>query len=190
VGFGLSNDERNGSTEAFAPAFRIAARAGLALVPHGGELLGPEHVRQVARHLRPNRIGHGVRSHEDPALLGRLVEAGVALEVCPSSNVSLGVFEDVSHVPLRALVEAGAVVALGADDPLLFGTRLVDQYAYARTVHGFTDAELAALAANSITASTASEATKRRLLEGVDRWLRSPPGPTGSDPQARARGRG
>lgn len=174
VGFGLSNDERRGETSEWAPAFAIARRAGLASVPHGGELLGAAHVAEVLEHLQPDRIGHGVRSAEDPAVLADLVERGVALEVCPASNVSLGVFAEDRHVPLRTLVGAGATVALGADDPLLFGSRLVAQYEAARRVHGFTDEELAGLARASIRASRASEGTKARLLAGADAWLATP----------------
>ena len=171
VGFGLSNDERRGDTGAFAPAFAIARRAGLASVPHGGELLGPAHVDQVLDELEPDRLGHGVRSVEDPQVLDRVLDAGVALEVCPASNVSLGVYASAADVPLRTLVEAGAQVALGADDPLLFRSRLLDQYRTAREVHGFSDAELAQLARGSILASRASAATKDRLLAGVADWL-------------------
>ncbi|KGM02442.1 adenosine deaminase [Cellulomonas cellasea] len=176
VGFGLSNDERRGDTEEFAPAFAIARRAGLASVPHGGELLGPEHVADVLDHLAPDRLGHGVRTAEDPALLARVVESGVALELCPASNVSLGVYRQASDVPLRALVDAGATIALGADDPLLFGSRLAAQYRTARDVHGFDDDALAGLARGSIRASRASTATRDRLLAGVDAWLATPPG--------------
>ena len=181
VGFGLSNDERNGDTEAFGPAFAIAARAGLALVPHGGELLGPDHITEVIEHLRPDRLGHGVRSYEDPALLDSLAASEIAFELCPGSNVSLGVFETTADVPLPHLLEAGVPIALGADDPLLFGTRLVDQYETARHVHGLDDAALAALAASSIRASTASEATTSRLLSGVRQWLASEPEPAPAD---------
>ncbi|GAA2719922.1 adenosine deaminase [Cellulomonas aerilata] len=170
VGFGLSNDERRGDTAEFGPAFAIARRAGLASVPHGGELLGPAHLTDVLDHLHPDRVGHGVRAAEDPRVLERLAAEGVALELCPASNVSLGVFDEAHQVPLRALVDAGATVALGADDPLLFGSRLVAQYETARSVHGFTDAELADLARASIRASTASDVTRARLLAGVDRW--------------------
>lgn len=177
VGFGLSNDERRGDTAEFAPAFAIARRAGLASVPHGGELLGPPHVEDVLEALAPDRLGHGVRSAEDGALLRRIVDRGIALEVCPASNVSLGVYREPAHVPLRELVSAGATVALGADDPLLFGSRLVEQYRTAREVHGFSDAELADLARSSIRASRASEGTRARLLAGVDAWLASEPGP-------------
>ncbi len=171
VGFGLSNDERRGRTLEWAGAFSIARRAGLAAVPHAGELLGPDHVRDVLAHLGPRRLGHGVRLAEEPALLAQVVEAGIALEVCPASNVALGVYPDTAAVPLRPLVEAGALVALGADDPLLFGSRLVEQYRTARDVHGFDDAEIADLARSSIRASTAPADRKRHWLAEVDDWL-------------------
>ena len=176
IGFGLSNDERRGMTEEFAPAFRIAARAGLASVPHSGELLGPAHVHTTLDYLAPTRLGHGVRSAEDPAVLGRIIDAGIALEVCPASNVALGVYPNLAAVPLRTLVGAGARIALGADDPLLFGPRLVAQYAAAREVHGFSDPELAALARSSIEASRAPDDVRKTLLAQVDAWLARDPG--------------
>jgi len=174
IGFGLSNDERRGETAEFGPAFAIARRAGLASVPHGGELLGPAHVEAVVDSLVPDRLGHGIRSAEDPRVLERVVDDGIALEVCPASNVSLGVYRSPADVPLRALVDAGATVALGADDPLLFRSRLLAQYEDARTVLAFTDDELADLARSSIRASRASDTTKRALLAGVDDWLATP----------------
>jgi adenosine deaminase len=171
IGFGLSNDERRGDTEEFAGAFRIAAKAGLASVPHSGELLGPEHVRRTLATLAPDRLGHGVRSAEDGDLLARIVDAGIALEVCPASNVALGVYPTADAVPLRTLVASGARLALGADDPLLFGPRLAAQYASARDEHHFDDAELAHLARSSIEASRAPADVTKRLLAGVDEWL-------------------
>lgn len=176
VGFGLSNDERRGWTSDFAPAFAIARRAGLAAVPHSGELLGADHVDLTLRTLAPDRIGHGIRSVEDPDVLGRIVDAGIALEVCPGSNVALGVYPALADVPLRQLLRAGARVALGADDPLLFGTRLADQYTAAREVHGLDDAELAALAEASIGASRAPKQVQDRMRAGVEDWLRGPTG--------------
>lgn len=173
VGFGLSNDERRGTTADFAAAFAIAKRAGLASVPHGGELLGPTHVRDVVGHLGPDRLGHGVRAAEDPRLLERIVAAGIALEVCPASNAALGVYAEAEQVPLLTLIEAGARVALGADDPLLFGSRLLAQYEIARRI-GLDDAQLAALAASSVRASRATEDVQRSLLHRIDAWLRAP----------------
>jgi adenosine deaminase len=175
VGFGLSNDERRGSTPEFAAAFRIAARAGLAKVPHAGELLGPSAVRETLESLSPDRIGHGVRSVEDAALLSDVVARGITLEVCPGSNVALGVYDDAAKVPLRELVDAGARVALGADDPLLFGTRLVDQYRLAREAHGLDDAALADLARSSLLGSRAPSDVLSRALADVDAWLAAPP---------------
>ncbi|MGH3508769.1 MAG: adenosine deaminase [Nocardioidaceae bacterium] len=171
VGFGLSNDERRGTTADFAPAFAIAERAGLLLDPHGGELLGPAGVRHCLDELHAQRLGHGVRVAEDPALLARVVELGVPLEVCPLSNVALGVYDDPASVPLPVLLEAGATVALGADDPLLFGSRLADQYASMRAAHGLTDAQLAGLARMSVRASRAPTDRSAQLLAGIDSWL-------------------
>jgi adenosine deaminase len=178
VGFGLSNDERRGSTQDFAPAFRIAERAGLTLVPHGGELRGPEHVKVCLDDLHADRLGHGIRTAEDPELLARLVDAGIALEVCPVSNVALGVYSDLSSVPLPELLEAGATVALGADDPLLFGSRLAAQYATMRAAHELSDEQLAELARMSVRASSAPDDIRARLLAGVDAWLAPPDDPS------------
>jgi adenosine deaminase len=171
VGFGLSNDERRGSTAEFARAFEIAERAGLLLVPHGGELRGPEHVALCLDHLHADRLGHGIRAVEDPALLERIVAAGVALEVCPVSNVALGVYSDLTSVPLPELMAAGATVALGADDPLLFGSRLAGQYATMRAAHDLTDGQLAELAGMSIRASRAPDDVKKATLADIDAWL-------------------
>ncbi|MBK6872008.1 MAG: adenosine deaminase [Kineosporiaceae bacterium] len=175
VGFGLSNDERRGDTAEFAAAFRIATRAGLVSVPHSGELLGPAQVQTTLDTLRPGRLGHGVRSAEDAAVLARVVEAGITLEVCPASNVALGVYHDDADVPLRSLLDAGARVALGADDPLLFGSRLAEQYTAARGVHHLNDEALAQLARYSIEGSTAPPDVTKRLLTGVDDWLAGRP---------------
>ena len=171
VGFGLSNDERRGITAEFAPAFDIARRAGLACVPHGGELLGAPAVHETLVALAPDRLGHGIRSVEDPHVLDEVVRRGVTLEVCPGSNVALGVFGAVGDLPLRQLIEAGARIALGADDPLLFGTRLSAQYDIARTAHGLSDVELAELARSSVTGSQAPESARKQMLADIDTWL-------------------
>jgi adenosine deaminase len=171
VGFGLSNDERRGSTADFAPAFRIAERAGLLLTPHGGELLGPESARVCVEQLHADRLGHGIRAAEDPDLLDLIVSRGIALEVCPVSNVALGVYSDLSSVPLPELMAAGATIALGADDPLLFGSRLAGQYATMRAAHDLTDPQLADLARSSVRASRAPEEAKSAFLGEIDDWL-------------------
>lgn len=179
VGFGLSNDERRGVIAEFAPAFKIADRAALLSVPHGGELLGPSSARACLDDLGAHRLGHGIRAVEDPALLERIAAAGVTLEVCPASNVSLGVYRRPVDVPLRSLLDAGVRVALGADDPLLFGSRLVEQYEMARTVLGFSDDDLAELARGSVEGSAAPADVRKEILTGIDAWLAAAPGSAG-----------
>ncbi|MEU6742693.1 adenosine deaminase [Streptosporangium sandarakinum] len=174
VGFGLSNDERRGRARDFDGAFRLAKRAGLLSLPHGGELLGAGSVIECVDLLGADRVGHGVRAAESERLMERLAERGITCEVCPSSNVGLGVAERAEDVPLRRLFDAGVPIALGADDPLLFGSRLLRQYELAREVYGFTDAELAELARQSVRASAAPEHVRRDLLADIDAWLASP----------------
>lgn len=174
VGFGLSNDEREGRTADWSGAFAIARKAGLAGVPHGGELLGPAHIRTVLDALHPARLGHGVRAVEDPDTLDLLRDKGIALEVNPTSNIHMGLYHRPADVPLRTLWNSGVQIALGADDPLLFLSRLGDQYRMARDVHGFSDEQVAELARMSLRSSLASESDKARWLAGVDAWLGRP----------------
>ena len=176
TGFGLSNDERRGAAADFAPAFRIAGRAGLLLAPHGGELAGPDSVRACLDALGAHRIGHGVAAAADPDLTKRLAAGGITCEVCPTSNVALGVAARPADVPLPALLDAGVPVALGADDPLLFGSRLTAQYELARAVFGLADADIAELARTSVRCSAAPPATAAALLAGIDAWLAAPDG--------------
>jgi adenosine deaminase len=179
VGFGLSSDERRGTAAEFAPAFKIAARAGLLSVPHGGELEGPASVQACLDELNADRIGHGVAAAAEPSLLDRLAGRQTTLEVCPASNVALGVAAAPADVPLLRLLAAGIPVALGADDPLLFGARLTAQYEVARAVHGLSDEWLAELARMSVRGSAAPPAVKARLMSGIDAWLSAPaPAPT------------
>ena len=185
VGFGLSNDETRGVTGEFAKAFRLARDAGLVAVPHAGELRGPRSVRDAVELLGARRLGHGVRAVEDPGLLELLAARQVVCELCPASNVALGVLPDLAAVPVRALREAGVPVALGADDPLLFRSGLVAQYAAARDALGLDDRALADLAVCSVRGSAAPDDVRRRLLDGVADWLADDPAhddPADDDP--------
>jgi adenosine deaminase len=175
VGFGLSNDERTGPPEQFAKAFRIAHDGGLIAAPHAGELLGAESVARTVAALHPDRLGHGVRAAEDPTVLRLLAEQRIACEVCPASNVALGVAANHAAVPLLELLGADVPVVLAADDPLLFGSGLVEQYAVARDVHGLGRAELAGLAAASVRHSTMPERTRKGLLDEIECWAAPAP---------------
>jgi adenosine deaminase len=170
VGFGLSNDERLGVVTEFAPAFRIAAQAGLLAAPHAGFYEAAWHVRQCVETLGASRIGHGLTAAADSATVALLARRAVALEVCPTSYPPFGVFE-LAALPVRALLAAGVPVTLGSDDPLLFGAHVTDQYRIARSTLGLSDEELATIARHSIAASAAPEDVRHRLNRGVDAWL-------------------
>ncbi len=171
VSFGLAGDEASGPPQPFADAFAIARGAGLLAAPHGGELAGPESVREALDTLGARRIQHGVRAVEDLALLQRLADEQVCLDVCPTSNVHLQVVPSLAHHPLPQLVQAGIPVSLNADDPLVFGAGLLAEYELAREAFGFDDATLARIAACSIRASGAPEDLKRTALAGVEAWV-------------------
>jgi adenosine deaminase len=157
--------------EEFAKAFRIARDGGLAGMPHAGELLGAESVARTVAALSPVRIGHGVRAVEDPAVLATLADRGIACEVCPASNVALGVVAAPDAVPLGALEAAGVPVVLAADDPLLFGASLLDQYAVARDHHGYQREDLARLARASVAHSTMPAGVAAKTRTEIDTWL-------------------
>lgn len=170
VGFGLSNDERRGQVADFAPAFRIAAEAGLIAVPHSGFYTPAAHVRDCVEHLGATRIGHGTSAADDPATLELLAARRVALEICPTSYPPLGVHE-LNEIPVTRLLEAGVPVTLASDDPLLFGVGLAGQYEVARESLGLPDEALAAIARHGIEASAAPDTIKADLRAGVSRWL-------------------
>ncbi len=176
VSFGLANDETGHPPEPFAGAFAMARKAGLLSTPHAGELGGPESVVGALDALGADRIQHGVRAIEDPALVARLADTGVCLDVCPSSNIMLSVFPSLEHHPLPALIGAGVRCSLNADDPLLFGPNLLEEYQLCRSSFGFDDERLAFMARCSIDASGAPEALKQQARAGIDAWL-SAPGP-------------
>ncbi|MEV0638366.1 adenosine deaminase [Streptomyces sp. NPDC050619] len=176
VGFGLAADESLHPPEPFAEAFALARAAGLIAAPHAGELAGPESVRGALDALGAQRVQHGVRAVEDAALVTRLAAEGVTLDVCPTSNFRLGVVDSVAAHPLPRLLDAGVRCTLAADDSLLFGSGLLDEYASARTVLGLSDDALAQVARSSLEASGAPEETVRAGVAGVATWLTEGPG--------------
>ena len=174
VGFGLANDEARWPPEPFTEAFAIARDAGLLSTPHAGELAGPSSIIGALDALGADRIQHGVRAIEDPALVERLAASGVCLDVCPSSNILLSVFPSFADHPLPALLDAGVRCSVNADDPLLFGPDLLDEYEICRTELALSDHALATIARSSIECSGAPPDLKAAALVGVDAWLAAP----------------
>lgn len=167
TGFNLAGEERMHRVADFTRAFDIARDAGLGITIHAGELSGAFSVRDALDHVRPSRISHGVRAIEDPALVKRLADEGVVLEVCPGSNVALGVFADFRNHPLRALHEAGVRVTLNSDDPPFFHTSLAREYEVASTIMGFSDADILGMTRTAIEAAFVDEPTRQRLLSAL-----------------------
>lgn len=170
VGFGIAGDEAAVGPEPFARACAVAVEAGLLVVPHAGETMGPPSVRG-ALDLGADRLAHGVRAVEDPDLLVRLAAEGITCDVCPTSNVALSVVENLGAHQLPLLLEAGVPVSLGSDDQLFFVNQLADEYELARRSFGLTDPELADIARTSARASGAPGAVVDDLLGAIDAWL-------------------
>ena len=165
-----AGSERTG-IEPFARHFRAAADAGLRSVPHAGEWAGAANIWATLEHFAPDRIGHGVRAIEDPALVEELVRRRLPLEVCPASNVATGAYPSLAAHPFPALRAAGVVVTLNSDDPSMFGGWLTDVYETAREAWSLDDDELAAIARTAVDASFADDATKVELRRGIEAWL-------------------
>jgi aminodeoxyfutalosine deaminase len=165
VGLGLAGPEDRPHTIApLVATFRRARAEGLHVLPHAGELGGAERIWEVVRGIGAERIGHGVRCLEDPALVEHLIAHGIALEVCPSSNVRLGVVRSIEEHPLPRLLEAGLKVSLGSDDPPLFDTDLVQEYVRVAEAFGWGRERLVALAKASIEHAFMPEERRARML--------------------------
>jgi adenosine deaminase len=174
VSLGLANDEVVGPPEPFAEAFDVGRAAGLLSTPHAGELCGPESVRGALDALGADRIQHGVRAIEDADLVRRLADEQVCLDVCPTSNLSLSVVDRLEDHPLPALLAAGVPCSINADDPLLFGPGLLEEYEVCRTTLGLDDTALAGIAAASFAASGAPEELKASARAAIATWLAAP----------------
>lgn len=150
VAIGIGGDEARGPANLFADLFREARDKGLRLTCHAGEVAGPESVWQ-ALEIGAERVGHGIRSIDDPKLVAHLAAKKIPLEVCITSNVRTGAVASLKDHPVRRLYDAGVPIILNTDDPALFGCTLTSEYELAGNSFGFTAAELAGLAQNAFT---------------------------------------
>jgi adenosine deaminase len=166
VGFSMAGDEENYPPGAYAEAFELAAAAGLGCTVHAGEWAGPESVREGLG-LPVSRIGHGVRSIEDPALVEELAGLGTVLEVCPTSNVVLGIYPTYEEHPLPRLRDAGVQVTLGSDDPPYFGATIGGEYALCAEHYALDDEALRGITRTAIEAAFCEEKLKEGLMQTV-----------------------
>jgi adenosine deaminase len=166
TGFGMGGDEAGFPADRFAAAFGIAREAGLGLTVHAGEWGGPESVRQGLA-LGVSRIGHGVRAVEDPELVRELADRGTVLEVCPTSNVVLGIYPGYRAHPLPTLRAAGVPVTLGSDDPPYWDASIGGEYEVAEREFGMSEEELRELTRTALRAAFVEEPVRRRLFDLV-----------------------
>ncbi|HEV7662572.1 MAG TPA: adenosine deaminase [Chloroflexota bacterium] len=163
VALGLAGTERGYPPEPFEPWFDRARAAGLHSTPHAGETAGPASIWGALNALGAERLGHGVRAIEDPTLVRHLVEHGIPLEVCPTSNIELGVYPSLAEHPLAQLYAAGVRVTVNTDTPAIFETSLTHEIGLLSTHFGLPDAAVQEIVDNAFEVSFLSPA-ERELL--------------------------
>lgn len=167
LGVGLDSSELGHPPSKFARVFAKARDLGLKLFAHAGEEGPPEYVYEALDVLQVDRIDHGNRALEDAALTARLAQMGMALTVCPLSNLKLCVVKDLRDHPLKRMLDLGLKATVNSDDPAYFGGYLVDNYVAVAEALNLTRAELITLARNSLEASYLPEATKAKHLAAL-----------------------
>lgn len=168
TGFGIAGDENAGQPADFAYSFDMAREAGLRLTAHAGEWGGPHSVRAAWRDLRVERIGHGVRAIEDPALVEELAEAGVVLEVCPGSNIVLGVYKSLASHPIEKLRERGVKITVSTDDPPFFHSTMTREFENLARVFEWNEDDFRALNRTAIKAAFCDAATRETILKKLE----------------------
>ncbi|WP_089989722.1 adenosine deaminase [Cognatiyoonia koreensis] len=168
VGFGMAGAEMMGRPSDFAYSFDMAREAGLKLTCHAGEWGGPDMVADTIRDLKVARIGHGINAIKDPALVERLAEDGVVLEVCPGSNIVLQAVTGWAQHPIARLRDAGVKVTVSTDDPPFFHTTMTHEFDMLNRTFGWDDADFKALNETAIDAAFCDDATRRRIKTRLD----------------------
>jgi aminodeoxyfutalosine deaminase len=180
ISFGLGGPEVGVPRAQFKPYFDKARAAGLHSVPHAGETTGPETIWDALRDLGAERIGHGISAAADPALMAHLVGRGIALEVCPTSNVRTRAVAAIDEHPLPRLVAAGVTVTINSDDPPMFGTTLEEEYAVAARLLDGSVETAAGFARAGVAASFLPDADKRRITAEIDAYSAASQAPRNS----------
>ncbi|MDR7255272.1 aminodeoxyfutalosine deaminase [Nocardioides sp. BE266] len=170
VGFGLGGPEVGVPRAQFQEHFGRARAEGLRSVPHAGETTGPETVWDSVRLLGAERIGHGCSAAQDPELLAHLAETGIALEVCPTSNIATRAVDRIEDHPLRAFVDAGVTVTINSDDPPMFSTSLNHDYEVAAGLLDLDEVGVADLARAAVDASFAPDDVRARVRGEIDAY--------------------
>jgi len=173
----IDGDETHGSrNERFAEAFARAGRGGLHRCAHAGESSGPDGVREAIDLLGVQRIDHGVRAVEDRALVAELADRSIPLDICPTSNVVLGIVPDLARHPVDDLRRHGVNVSLNTDDPMLYDVDVAGEYDQCAQTFGWSRTELVDIARTSIESCFADDDRRRELLRELDAFAAAPGG--------------
>ncbi|MBK5216420.1 MAG: adenosine deaminase [Propionibacteriales bacterium] len=173
IGFGLGGPEIGVPRPQFKPYFDRARAAGLRSVPHAGETTGPQTIWDAINYLGAERIGHGTSAPQDPELLTYLVEHGIVLEVCPTSNLATGVVASLDDHPICDMVAAGVHVTVNSDDPPMFATSLNAEYEVAARLLDLDETGVADLSKAAVDASFMDAPAKTALLAEIDAYTAS-----------------
>lgn len=165
---GLGGIEKGNPPQKYQRAFEYAHAVGLPCIPHAGETDGPQSIWDALRVTIPSRIGHGVRCLEDPSVVDELRRRQTLLEVCPTSNVCLGVVPSFAAHPLPRLLAEGLQVTLNSDDPPMFGTTLTDEYLLSAAHFGLGREEITQLVRTAIDGALLDPARKATLHDQLD----------------------
>ena len=166
-GFGLGGDEAGFPPRLFTKAYHIAADAGLSCTVHAGEMAGPEGMNEAMDHLPIQRIGHGVRGIESLDTLKRVRDQGIALELCPSSNVFLGLYPSIEEHPLPKILETGVQISINSDDPPFMDTTLATEYERVQKTFAFSDKQMNEISLMAIDAAFIDAKLKKKLRNRI-----------------------
>jgi adenosine deaminase len=175
VGLGLTGIEDTVPVESFLEFREGARRLGLGFEVHAGEMGPPSSIAASLDVLDANRIGHGVAAIRDPGLLGRLVRDGVPLDVCPTSNIAIGLYPSLDAHPVAALWRAGVAITISSDDPPFFRTTLTDELRHVVRLAGLTREDLATLQRTAARHSFAAPQLRATVLAEIDAWAHADP---------------
>lgn len=167
TGFGLGGDEGNFPPKLFAKTYEIAADAGLECTAHAGEFAPASGMVEAMEYLPIKRIGHGVNAIYSPETMAMVKDRGIALEICPTSNIFLGLFPDMASHPFPKFYEAGIKVSISSDDPPFMSTRVALEYERVQNAYQYSDATMNAITKMAIEAAFVDEVTRKELLEKV-----------------------
>tara|TARA_B100001123_G_C15305626_1_gene1022595 strand:+ start:899 stop:1873 length:975 start_codon:yes stop_codon:yes gene_type:complete len=164
VGFGLAGDELNFPPKLFVKAFDMIKEENFPITVHAGEWDGPEKIREAIKLLHPTRLGHGVRSIEDPMLVDEICNSKIVLEICPTSNVATKIYTNYQEHPVKKLYDKGVKITVNSDDPPFFNATVAGEYKVMSKL-GLSDSELLSLTHNAISYSFCDKSTKNKLLK-------------------------